>query len=92
MYSSNLEFMSLSASIYFSIIKDYDKAIEYYNKWVELSKNDLVYYIFIGSAFNKKKEFDKAIYYINIYLDDKIQEKKDINKKEALYQLAYAHY
>ena len=92
MYSSNLEFMSLSASIYFSIIKNYDKAIEYYNKCFELSKNDLVYYIFIGSAFNKKKEFDKAIYYINIYLDDKIQEKKDINKKEALYQLAYAHY
>ena len=51
-----------------------------------------MYYIFIGSTFNKKKEFDKAIYYINIYLDDKIQEKKDINKKEALYQLAYAHY
>jgi tetratricopeptide (TPR) repeat protein len=40
---------------------DYDKAIEYYHKAIELKPDDAVAYYNLGCAYDNKGDYDKAI-------------------------------
>jgi superkiller protein 3 len=44
---------------------DYDKAIEYYNKAIELNPDYAVAYYNLGNVYNNKGDYGKAIEYYN---------------------------
>ena len=75
---NTVEFKNLLGSVYYKT-EEYDKAIEEYDKAINLvGYDDYIILINIASCYRKKHEFDEALKYLTLSLDNS-------NYKETVY-------
>lgn len=65
---------------------EYNKAIEFLNKALELDKNNAIIYLWLGAAYNNKSKYDKAIDILNKALE------LDENSVDNYYWLGAAYF
>ena len=61
---SNFEIYFNLGILYLSIPQDFDKAINFFKKTIDLKKNYYLSYFFLGRCYNLKKNFDYAILFL----------------------------
>ncbi len=61
---NNFEIYFNLGILYLSISKDFDKAIVYFKKTIDIKKNHYLSYFFLGRCYNLKKDFDHAILFL----------------------------
>ena len=61
---SNFEIYFNLGILYLSIPQDFDKAINFFKKTIDIKKNYYLSYFFLGRCYNLKKNFDYAISFL----------------------------
>jgi len=61
---NNFEIYFNLGILYLSIPKDFDNAIVYFKKTIDIKKNHYLSYFFLGRCYNLKKDFDNAILFL----------------------------
>ena len=61
---NNFEIYFNLGILYLSIPQDFDKAINFFKKTIDIKKNHYLSYFFLGRCYNLKKDFDHAILFL----------------------------
>ena len=61
---NNFEIYFNLGILYLSIPQDFDKAINFFKKTIDIKKNHYLSYFFLGRCYNLKKNFDYAILFL----------------------------
>ena len=84
--NTNFEIYFNLAILYLSVHKNFDEAIRYFKKTIEIKKDHYLSYFFIGRCYNLKKDFNEAILFL----------KKSIeinpNNYKSYEELSYSYY
>jgi protein O-GlcNAc transferase len=62
--NTNFEIYFNLAILYLSVHKNFDEAIRYFKKTIEIKKDHYLSYFFIGRCYNLKKDFNEAILFL----------------------------
>jgi predicted O-linked N-acetylglucosamine transferase (SPINDLY family) len=62
--NNNFEIYFNLGILYLSIPQDFDKAINFFKKTIDIKKNYYLSYFFLGRCYNLKKDFDHAILFL----------------------------
>jgi protein O-GlcNAc transferase len=62
--NNNFEIYFNLGILYLSIPQDFDKAINFFKKTIDIKKNHYLSYFFLGRCYNLKKDFDHAILFL----------------------------
>jgi predicted O-linked N-acetylglucosamine transferase (SPINDLY family) len=84
--NNNFEIFFNLGILYLSVPKNFDKAIEFFKKTIDIKKDHYLSYFFLGRCYNLKKEFEDAIFFL----------KKSIlinpNYYKSYEELSYSYY